>query len=98
MRYRDLGKTGLKVSEVGFGPGWMKKSPEQTREVAETLRQAGVNILDCWMSVLESVRAHYEALAAHAGDCIGCQLCEPRGPFGAPIAARTQETAQLFGE
>ncbi len=48
--------------------------------------------------VPEGVRAHYEALAAHAGDCIGCQLCEPRCPFGVPVAARMQETAQLFGE
>lgn len=50
MRYRELGRTGLKVSEIGFGPEWMKGTPEETREIAEVLRRAGVNILDCWMS------------------------------------------------
>lgn len=50
MRYRELGSTGLEVSEVGFGPEWMKGTPEETREIAEVLREAGVNILDCWMA------------------------------------------------
>ena len=50
MRYRPLGNTGLEVSEIGFGPEWMKGTPEETREIAEALRKAGVNYLDCWMS------------------------------------------------
>lgn len=50
MRYRALGSTGLEVSEIGFGPEWMKGTPEETREIAETLRAAGVNYLDCWMA------------------------------------------------
>lgn len=50
MRYRTLGSTGLKVSEIGFGPEWMKGTPEETRAIAEELRAAGVNIMDCWMA------------------------------------------------
>lgn len=50
MKYRQLGRTGLQVSEIGFGPEWMDRTPEHTREIAEALREAGVNILDCWMS------------------------------------------------
>lgn len=50
MRYRMLGKTGLEVSEIGFGPEWMDGTPEQTREIAEVLREAGVNYMDCWMA------------------------------------------------
>ena len=50
MRYRELGTTGLSVSEIGFGPEWMKGTPEETRAVAETCREGGVNLLDCWMS------------------------------------------------
>lgn len=50
MRYRKLGATGLEVSEIGFGPEWMKGTPEETREIAEVLRESGVNILDCWMA------------------------------------------------
>ena len=50
MNYRELGATGLRVSEVGFGPEWMKGTPEETRAVAETCREGGMNLLDCWMS------------------------------------------------
>lgn len=49
MNYRKLGKTRLMVSEIGFGPEWMTGTPEETRAIAEVLREAGVNYLDCWM-------------------------------------------------
>lgn len=51
MRYRTLGKTGLRVSEVGFGGEWLERHPEE--ESVELLRYAaerGINILDCWMA------------------------------------------------
>ncbi|MDE8701830.1 aldo/keto reductase [Adlercreutzia equolifaciens] len=44
-----------------------------------------------------SVREHYEALDVKAGDCTGCEACEPNCPFGVPIAKRMEETAALFG-
>lgn len=44
-----------------------------------------------------SVREHYEALDAKAGDCTGCEACEPNCPFGVPIAQRMEQTAKLFG-
>ncbi len=43
-----------------------------------------------------SVREHYEALDAKAGDCTGCEACEPNCPFGVPIAQRMEQTAKLF--
>ncbi len=49
MRYRELGATGLKVSEIGFGGEWMDGSPEETRAVVDACEAAGINILDCWM-------------------------------------------------
>ncbi len=49
MQYRELGKTGLKVSEIGFGAEWMKGTKEETRAIMEHARERGVNILDCWM-------------------------------------------------
>ena len=44
-----------------------------------------------------SVRAHYKALDANGADCIGCQACEPRCPFGVPVADRMEQAEKLFG-
>ena len=49
MRYRELGRTGLTVSEIGFGGEWMDGTVEETRAVLEACEEAGINILDCWM-------------------------------------------------
>ena len=51
MRYRTLGKTGLKVSEIGLGGEWLERhNTEEVRAVIERCEAAGINILDCWMS------------------------------------------------
>ena len=50
MQYRELGKTGLMVSEIGFGGEWLERHDEE--ESVELLRYAGeqgINIVDCWM-------------------------------------------------
>ena len=50
MNYRVLGKTGLRVSEIGFGGEWLERHDEQ--ESVELLKYAsskGINIVDCWM-------------------------------------------------
>ncbi|MCQ2432666.1 MAG: aldo/keto reductase, partial [Clostridia bacterium] len=50
MQYKVLGKTGLKVSEIGFGGEWLERHPEE--ESVELMRYAagkGINIVDCWM-------------------------------------------------
>lgn len=50
MNTRLLGKTGLQVSEIGFGGEWLERHPEE--ESIELLRYAGeqgINIIDCWM-------------------------------------------------
>lgn len=46
--------------------------------------------------VPDSVRAHYEDLEAHAGDCIGCKACEARCPFGVKIAERMVKCKEVF--
>ena len=51
MNYRMLGKTGLSVSEIGFGGEWLERHPEE--EAVELVRYAGekgINIIDCWMA------------------------------------------------
>ena len=50
MQYRRLGKTGLMVSEIGFGGEWLER--HEAAESVATIRHAhdlGVNIIDCWM-------------------------------------------------
>ena len=49
MEYREIGHTGLRVSEIGFGGEWMDGTPELTREVVARANDAGINILDVWM-------------------------------------------------
>lgn len=51
MKYRELGKTGLMVSEIGFGGEWLER--HEKKEGVELIRYAsskGINILDCWMA------------------------------------------------
>ena len=51
MRYRDLGKTGLKVSEVGLGGEWLERhNTEEVKAVIDCCESFGINILDCWMA------------------------------------------------
>lgn len=49
MNYRMLGKTGLKVSEIGMGSeGFVGKSPEAANELIETALENGVNYFDLY--------------------------------------------------
>lgn len=51
MRYRELGNTGLKVSEIGLGAEWLERhNAKEVKEVVSYCEAAGINILDCWMS------------------------------------------------
>ena len=51
MIYRDLGRTGMKVSEVGLGCEHLQgKSPEVVNAVISAALDTGVNILDIFMS------------------------------------------------
>lgn len=51
MRYRNLGNTGLKVSEIGLGAEWLERhNTEEVKAVIDCCGEQGINILDCWMS------------------------------------------------
>ena len=71
MRYRELGKTGLMVSEIGFGAEWITGWEQQrVNDLVQACERAGVNIVDCWMAD-PSVRAALGvALAPHRADWI----------------------------
>ncbi len=50
MNYRILGKTNLKVSEIGFGGEWLERHDEShSIELLRYAHKKGVNIIDCWM-------------------------------------------------
>ena len=50
MEYRRLGKTGLMVSEIGFGGEWLERHEEsESVELLKYAHRQGINILDCWM-------------------------------------------------
>jgi len=48
--------------------------------------------------VPESERGHYDLLAHHGGECVGCGRCEERCPFGVEIRANMRAAAQVFGK
>ena len=50
MNYRKLGKTGLLVSEIGFGGEWLERHPEEDSiDLIRFAHSQGINIIDCWM-------------------------------------------------
>ena len=44
-----------------------------------------------------SIREHYQALSAHASDCIQCGDCESRCPFGVQVIGKMDQAANIFG-
>ena len=90
MRYRTLGKTGLEVSEIGFGAEWIGKMDDETvRAIAKTALDGGVNIVDCWMAD-PAIRAKLYAACERAsigmtvmkGFAGGRLLDAEKSPFG----------------
>ena len=50
MRKRMLGKTGLMVSEIGFGGEWLERHDEtEAVGLVRFAHEQGINIIDCWM-------------------------------------------------
>lgn len=56
------------------------------------------NLCKAQGEVPETVREHYGALSAHAGDCIACGACEKRCPFGVPIIENMKAAKTTFGK
>ena len=50
------------------------------------------------ISSTDTVRAHYEALTAHGGDCIECSSCESNCPFKINIIKNMKEACAVFGK
>ena len=68
MQYRQLGNTGLMVSEIGLGGEWLERhNKEEVRAVVDVCREAGINIIDCFMSE-PNVRSNIGAAIAQDRD------------------------------
>jgi len=50
MVYRELGKTGVKTSIIGFGAEWMvRHTQEECNAIFRRCEELGVNTVDCWV-------------------------------------------------
>ena len=68
MNLRRLGKTGLMVSEIGFGGEWLERHDEaEAIELVRYAHKQGINIIDCWMADPKSRNIIGKAIA----DCRG---------------------------
>lgn len=71
MNYRNLGKTGLKVSEVGFGCEYINNTPyENVKNSIHTALDNGINILDVFMPDPQIRSDIGKALGSHRKDVI----------------------------
>ena len=71
MRYRRLGRTGLQVSEIGFGGEWLDRmSAQEAHDITVRAAELGVNIVDCWMSDPEVRTRLGDACAQNPGHWI----------------------------
>ncbi len=49
MKYRNLGSTGLKVSEIGFGAEWLENTTQSdTTAILNYSLMNGINLIDIW--------------------------------------------------
>ena len=68
MKYRRLGKTGLEVSEIGFGGEWLERHPkDESVQLVRYAHSRGINLIDCWMPDPKSRDIIGESIA----DCRG---------------------------
>lgn len=50
MNYRILGRTGLKVSEIGLGGEWFNGlSQEESTAIVDAAAKSGINYIDIFM-------------------------------------------------
>lgn len=51
MNYRQLGDTGIYLSEIGLGGEWLERhTTEECKGIIDACAEKGINVLDCWMS------------------------------------------------
>ena len=80
MEYRELGRTGLRVSEIGLGcEGFVGKTEEETQALMTQAVEAGVNCMDLYTSDPECAAA-WDARCGAGGNSSCCRrICVPSG-------------------
>ncbi|MDD8057377.1 MAG: aldo/keto reductase, partial [Thomasclavelia ramosa] len=64
MKYRELGRTGLKVSEIGLGcEGFMKMDTDQVKKFVAQASKMGINFIDFFSSNPHGRSAFGKAIA-----------------------------------
>ena len=69
MNYRRLGKTGLNVSEIGFGGEWLSRHPEE--ESVELIRYAGQKGINIISVAIDAPQDVISALSGKIGRLAG---------------------------
>ena len=98
MEYRELGRTGLRVSEIGLGcEGFVGKTEEETQALMTQAVEAGVNCMDLYTPdpdlrsrVGRALRGRREQFVLQAHLCTVWQTAstKPRGTsarYGLPL-------------
>ena len=69
MKKRMLGKTGLMVSEIGFGGEWLERhTVEEGIALIKHAHEKGINIIDCWMADPKSRDVIGKGIAENRGE------------------------------
>ena len=80
MKTRRLGKTGLMVSEIGFGGEWLERHPEEEGiELIHYASSLGINILDCWMADPKSRDIIGKGIKENRSNCLFRDTLVPHG-------------------
>jgi len=93
MHYTTFGRTGLKVSRIGFGAGpigYLGSSQEQAGQVLNLLLDRGVNVIDTAAAYLGSEELIARAVGHRRDEVVLLSKCGSRveGTEGEPWSAR----------
>jgi len=100
MRYRELGKTGLQVSELGYGAwgiggaGWVGAENDESMRALERAIELGVNFIDTARGYGDSERLVGEVVRRHPGRelYVATKVPPKNGTFPAPSGLDPAET------
>ncbi|MDD1776192.1 MAG: aldo/keto reductase [Candidatus Methanomethylicus sp.] len=68
IRYRELGRTGSKISEVSLGTEHLRKPPSTVAKVVRRALDGGINYLDLVFNLPDYLRAYGNAIEGRRGD------------------------------